>query len=43
MNELLIILAFILATAGIIVAVWSIIDTRKRYYKEYIGRRDNNA
>lgn len=29
----------ILALVGIGVAVWSIIDTRRRYYEEYLNRR----
>lgn len=43
MNEFLIIMGFILVVSGLTVAVWSLIDTRKKYYKEYIDRRDGDA
>ena len=43
MTELLIALATIVGTAGIIIGVWSIIDTRNRYYDEYVTRRKKNA
>ena len=39
MTEALIITGSILAIVGISVSIWSIIDTRKRYYKEYMRRK----
>ena len=30
------------AIAGLGVAVWSFIDTRRRYYDEYIGQRHDS-
>ena len=39
----LLIVASILAIVGVSVVVWSIFDTRQRYYKEYINRRHRNA
>ena len=39
----LLIVASILAVVGVSVAVWSIFDTRKRYYDEYINSRHHNA
>ena len=39
MTGILIIMAAVLAVIGAAVAVWSIIDTRKRYYEEYIVRK----
>ncbi len=39
LTAILVIMAFILASFGIGVAVWSIIDTRRRYYEEYLSRR----
>ncbi len=39
MTEALIITGSILAIVGISVSIWSIIDTRKRYYKKYMRRK----
>ena len=39
MNEVLIITGSILAIIGVGVAIWSIINTRKRYYEEYLRRK----
>ena len=39
MNEVLIIAGSILAIIGIGVAIWSIINTRKLYYEEYLRRK----
>lgn len=33
----------ILGVVGIAFAVWSILDTRKRYYEEYLSRRNRSA
>lgn len=43
LTALLIIAAVILGLAGIGVAVWSIADTRKQYYEEYMSRRKHDA
>lgn len=39
MTEILIITGSILAITGASVAIWSIINTRKRYYEEYMRRK----
>ncbi len=39
MTEVLIIAGSILAIIGIGVTIWSIINTRKRYYEEYMRRK----
>ncbi len=39
MTEILIITGSILAITGAGVAIWSIINTRKRYYEEYMSRK----
>lgn len=39
MTGALIITGSILAIIGIGIAIWSIINTRKRYYEEYIRRK----
>ena len=39
MNTLIIILTILLALAGISVAIWSFIDTRNRFYKEFTTRK----
>ena len=43
MTEILIAFASITATIGVGVAVWSIVDTRRRYYEEYNVRRKSDA
>lgn len=43
MVELLVISSAAVATIGVVVIVWSIIDTRKQYYKEFVSRRNRNA
>lgn len=42
MNEVVIIFTFILSFAGIAVALWSIIDTRKKFFKEYVRRKSRD-
>jgi len=37
------VIAFILAVVGLSVVFWSIIDTRKRYYEDYIRRKSNGS
>lgn len=39
MNLLLGTLTFILAFLGIAISIWSIIDTRKKYYDDFIQNR----
>ena len=43
LTAILVILAITLVLLGCGVAVWSIIDTRKRYYEEYLSRRKRSA
>ena len=39
MTAVIITIGSILAIAGIGVSIWSIIDTRKRYYEDYMRRK----
>ena len=39
MTEVIVITGTILAIIGIGVSIWSFIDTRKRYYDEYMRRK----
>ena len=39
MTEIIVITGSILAIVGIGVSIWSFIDTRKRYYEEYMRRK----
>lgn len=39
METLIIVLGIVLAVVGTGVAIWSIIDTRKKYYEEYLRRK----
>ena len=39
MTEIIVIIGSILAIVGIGVSIWSFIDTRKRYYEEYMRRK----
>ena len=41
MTELLTVVGVLVIVSGLGVAVWSFIDTRKRYYKEYLRRKRN--
>ena len=41
MTELLTVVGVLVIVSGLGVAVWSFIDTRKRYYAEYLKRRRN--
>ena len=43
MTELLIASSAALTIAGVIIFAWSILDTRRRYYKEYLARRKDNV
>jgi nitrogen fixation-related uncharacterized protein len=39
MNTLIITITVIVAILGISVVLWSIIDTRNKYYNEYVQRK----
>lgn len=39
MNTFIYFITGLAAIFGIVVAIWSFIDTRKRYYEEYKSRR----
>ncbi len=39
MTTLIILLSAIVGIVGIGVAVWSFLDTRKKYYEEYLDRK----
>ena len=39
LTTIVVTLAIMLALFGIGVAAWSVIDTRRRYYEEYLSRR----
>lgn len=43
MIELLVIPSAVVAIIGVGVFVWSIVDTRKRYYKEFLAKRSRNV
>ncbi|MEA5471972.1 hypothetical protein [Spirulina sp. 06S082] len=42
MNAIIIILTLLLAVAGCSVSIWSIIDTRNKYYQDYLNRKRKN-
>lgn len=42
MTSLIVISSIILALFGILIVVWSIIDTRKRHYDDYMERKRND-
>lgn len=39
MNAAIYVVTFIVTAAGIVFSVWSYIDTRKRYYNEFVKRK----
>ncbi len=41
MNTIIVITTSLFVIIGISVFVWSIYDTRKKYYQEYLNRRRN--
>jgi len=43
MTTVLIILSILIALLGISVSIWSLIDTRKKYYDEFIQNRKDRA
>ena len=43
LTTILLVAGSILGAAGIAFAIWSIIDTRKKYYEEYLRRRRRGA
>lgn len=42
MNTLIIVSGIIVALAGVCLASWSYIDTRKKYYYEFMKRKSAN-
>lgn len=42
MTNLIIVTSIILALLGVVTIIWSIIDTRQKYYNEYIKRKKND-
>ena len=42
MTTIIVLLTVILSLSGIAVAVWSLISTRKKYFKEYMERKRND-
>jgi len=39
MTTIIIVATIILALIGILIAVWSIVDTRRKHYDDYIKRK----
>lgn len=39
MTEIVIAATAVIGLAGVCVALWSVLDTRKKYYAEYISRK----
>ncbi len=39
MTNAIIIASLILGAAGVVFSVWSLFDTRKKYYNEYLARK----
>ncbi len=42
MTNIVVIISFILALVGVSVVVWSIADTRRKHYDDYIRRKRND-
>lgn len=42
MTILIVVITIILALAGTGIALWSLLSTRKKYYKEYTERKRND-
>jgi hypothetical protein len=42
MTTIIVSLTAILSLAGVVVAVWSLINTRKKYFQEYMERKRND-
>jgi len=42
MTTIIFISTFILCASGIALFLWSLIDTRKKYYEDYISRKKND-
>ncbi|EHC07697.1 hypothetical protein Sbal625DRAFT_0028 [Shewanella baltica OS625] len=42
MTAIIVFLTAVLALAGVSVAVWSLINTRNKYFKDYKGRKRND-
>lgn len=39
MNSVITIISTVVGILGIAIAIWSIFDTRKKYFKEYLKRK----
>lgn len=39
MTIIIIVLTLVIGLVGISIAIWSFIDTRKRYFDEYLSRK----
>lgn len=42
MTTIIVIASILLALLGIVLAIWSITDTRKKHYNDYIIRKRND-
>lgn len=39
MENLIMVLSILTGASGLIAAIWSIFDTRKKYYQDYLKRK----
>lgn len=42
MTAIIIVASVLVGVSGVAVVIWSIADTRNRYYNEYISRKKND-
>ena len=42
MTTAIVVLSIILSLLGVLLAIWSIMDTRRKYYDDYIKRKRND-
>lgn len=42
MTTIVVVLTIMLALTGVGISLWSLLNTRKKYYKEYTGRKRND-
>lgn len=42
MTEIVVLMTILVSIAGIALSIWSVLSTRKKYYKEYMGRKRND-
>ena len=42
MTTVIVVLSIILSLLGVLLAIWSIMDTRRKYYDDYIKRKRND-